>query len=254
MGKTALVKMLRDNGVKISRETQKDYEKLKSLCVENGLMPTIQPYVEEEDVEEEGTGEPTTKPEPVPEPITEPDPEPVTEPEPEPTPDKNPEPVEEPKVEPETETEEVPEVNDHFKMMQDKIKEFEKSNPVSKDVNYEEGGTPLFETKEPGDKTKRKPSRKRSKKNESEIEGYILLTVMDMLIPSGFILVNNMFTKKKIKFGSLSLSEKQFQKLEPLADRAAESLQINSNPLTTFFIVGTVMYAGNFMALKQQQG
>ena len=209
--KSLMTRVLRDNGIKVSRELQSDYVQLYDTITNEGLLPTLEEYCGGSIPQPEPTPEPQPEPvpEPAPEPVPEPEPEPTPEPEPEPTLEPEPEPVPEPEPEPE------PTPSDEFKTMQDKIKDFEQQNVPRGTTNIEGGKSPLFSvTNEPS-----KPTRKRrSKKKENEasfLEGYILLTIMDMAMPTGIVIIHNMIDKKtKLNNGDLMLDEDQFKKLE----------------------------------------
>ena len=107
---------------------------------------------------------------------------------------------------------------------------------------------PLVERK------KRKQSKKQSEPESTRIEGYILLTIIDVVYPFTLSWLNNLLDKKgkRISATDLQLAQKDFDKLEPLADQAADYLAININPVAGFFLVATFMYANNLIAVKFQ--
>ena len=172
------------------------------------------------------------EPEPEPEPEPKKKPEPKKEPEPEPEPKKEPEPEPEPKKEPEPQP-------DAFKDLFQKIE--------GADIPHSEAKPekPLIE------KTRRRKSKKESSPDSFRIEGYVLLLVTDTVFPFGMAWVNNMINKKrKVEASELQLSQKDFDKLEPLADQAADYMSINLNPIAGFFLVASFMYANNMIAIQ----
>lgn len=188
---------------------------------------------------------PEPKPKPKPEP--EPEPEPKPEPEPEPKPESEPEPGPEPGPEPELETGteikaeggEVP--PDAFDELQEKIKSAEtpkEKKKVSK---------PLVE------KTRKKKRKGESSPDSFRIEGYILLLITDTVFPFAFAGINNLLDRKiKIQSYQLQLNDKDFEKLEPLADQAADYMNINLNPIAGFILMTTFMYGNNLLNLRMQ--
>ena len=57
---------------------------------------------------------------------------------------------------------------------------------------------------------------------------------------------------KQIEPTELQLDQKSFDKLEPLADQAADYLSFNINPVAGFFIASSLMYANNMIAIKMK--
>lgn len=102
--------------------------------------------------------------------------------------------------------------------------------------------------------TKTRKQRKGKTTNESfQLDGYILLMLVDMAFPTGIAMIFNMFVKdktKKIDATVLSLKPDQQEKLQPLADKAAESLNFKTSPIASFMIMSSLMYASNLYVLK----
>ena len=141
----------------------------------------------------------------------------------------------EPEVEPEVETK-----TDEFDELLGKISGAEAGTPKEKVVK------PII-TKE-----KRKRKKGESSADSFRIEGYILLLATDTLFPTLLAWVNNMVDKKhkKLMASDLQLSEKDFNKLEPLADQAADYMSVNLNPIAGFFLVSAFMYTNNMIVIK----
>lgn len=106
----------------------------------------------------------------------------------------------------------------------------------------------------------KKPKGTRQKKKDVvepfRIEGYLIMLVLDMSFPFALCYIANMFEKndkKKISSGQISLTEDQKNTLAPLADKVAESMTFNMNPLTAFFLVSSLSYGMNIFMLKQSQ-
>jgi hypothetical protein len=143
------------------------------------------------------------------------------------------EPEVEPEIEPKPET-------DQFDELLGKISGAEAGTPKEKVVK------PII-TKE-----KRKRKKGESSADSFRIEGYILLLATDTLFPTLLAWVNNMVDKKhkKLMASDLQLSEKDFNKLEPLADQAADYMSVNLNPIAGFFLVSAFMYTNNMIVIK----
>ncbi len=117
-------------------------------------------------------------------------------------------------------------------------------------------GADVPPTKEKGDKplvekTKRKKKKGESSPDSFRIEGYVLLLITDTIFPFALSFANNMLDKKnKLQPSDLSLNEKDFNKLEPLADQAADYMSVSLNPIAGFFLVASFMYANNLISIK----
>ena len=131
------------------------------------------------------------------------------------------------------------EVKDDFDELLGKIKGAEGSAPKPKTEK------PLI-TKE-----KKKRKKGESSPDSFRIEGYILLLITDTVFPFAFAFINNTLDKKnKVEATDLQLAEKDFNKLEPLADQAADYMSINLNPIAGFAIMATFMYANNLLVVR----
>lgn len=100
------------------------------------------------------------------------------------------------------------------------------------------------------EKRKRKP--KESSPDAFHVEGYILLLATDTVFPTLLAFINNMIDKKhrKIESSELQLAQKDFDKLEPLANQAADYMTVHLNPIAGFFLVSAFMYTNNVIAAK----
>lgn len=104
------------------------------------------------------------------------------------------------------------------------------------------------------EKTKRKRKKGESSPDSFRIEGYVLLLVTDTIFPFGLAFLNNILDKKiKVDATDLQLNEKDFNKLEPIADQAADFMAVNLNPIAGFFLVATFMYSNNLIALRMSK-
>lgn len=143
---------------------------------------------------------------------------------------------------PEVPTEEVPKTDDYDELIQ-KI-----------------GGAKVPPKKVPTEKPFAERKTRKSKKGASDpeatrIEGFILLIAVDTLFPFALAFLNNMLDKKgkRIEPNQLQLDQKSFDKLEPLADQAADYLSFNINPVAGFFIASSLMYANNLIQIKMEK-
>lgn len=83
------------------------------------------------------------------------------------------------------------------------------------------------------------------------LSGAMFLMLIDLTIPFLISVLNNQFSKTKIKPSDLQLSEKQKAELSPLADQVAKELNIEGNPIAIFVISLLGIYGLNFAMLKQ---
>lgn len=180
--------------------------------------------------------------------ITKPQDKPEEKPEEVPEEEPQEKPEETPEEEPQEEPEEVP---------QEKPEEA----PASQADQFDELlGKIEGATAPPSQKKQRKPiienTRKKAKKGQSSpdsfrVEGYILMLLVDTVFPFAFATINNMLDKRiKLQSHTLQLDEKDFKKLEPLADQAADYMAVNLNPIAGFFLVATFMYGNNVINVR----
>lgn len=155
-----------------------------------------------------------------------------------PVPDEQPEapiPDEQPKTPATDETTEA----DEFKSLTDKI------SGASAPPETEKKKKPIAE------RTRRKKKKGESDPDSFRIEGYVLLLIVDTVFPFTFSFLNNMLDKRiKVQATDLQLNDKDFSKLEPLADQAADYMAINLNPIAGFLMISTFMYGNNLLNVR----
>ena len=224
MYKNELLEAIRQSGIKVDNrmskgELQEIYDGLHVHRTKEADIDVMEP--EEEEIKK---------------------PEKTKEKEPE---EKEPEEKEPEEKEPEEKEPEEPEKKTEpsdFDELLGKIKDAEappKAEPIKK---------PLIE------KTKKKRKRGESSSDSFRIEGYVLLLITDTVFPFTFAFINNLLDKKiKIDATDLQLAEKDFNKLEPLADQAADYMSINLNPIAGFLLISTFMYANNLIIVRMQK-
>ena len=121
----------------------------------------------------------------------------------------------------------------------------------ARDRSYIENNSVVEESEVLIKRERKKRAKKDSKPDSFRLEGYLLLMLVDTAFPFSLAFINNMMSKViKVEATELALTDKQMQKLEPLADQAADFLTININPVTGFFITTSLMYASNLMSLR----
>lgn len=98
---------------------------------------------------------------------------------------------------------------------------------------------------------RKKRGKKESKPDSFRLEGYVLLMLVDTILPFAFSFIHNMMSKQiKIESNEIGLTDIQLKKVEPLADQCADYLSFNMNPVAGFFITTSLMYVNNLMALR----
>ncbi len=76
------------------------------------------------------------------------------------------------------------------------------------------------------------------------IDGYMLLIITDTIFPLGISFFMKKFLKKDVSVKDIKLTAEEFTKLEPIADKTAEYLSLNMNPLLVFALsVGSIYFA-----------
>jgi hypothetical protein len=106
-------------------------------------------------------------------------------------------------------------------------------------------------TEQPIIRRTRKKVDKKGTAESTYLQGYILLVIVDTAYPFGLSWLNNLMDKKiKVKVEELKLTPQQFKELEPVADQAAQYLEININPVASFFLVSSFMYANNLIMAR----
>lgn len=85
------------------------------------------------------------------------------------------------------------------------------------------------------------------------IPGELVVAVVDNLGAGGLSLIDKWVSKNPLPIESLSLTEKQAEKLAPLAEKAIESLQLAKDPLSAFLYTYAAMSISNFVVLKAVQ-
>jgi hypothetical protein len=220
MTKTELLEAIKATGAEVKSnmtkaELQMIYDKLHVHSI-----PEKEPEVSSPEKEVSSPEKEVSSPEPSGEPIVSPE-------------------IEEPETAPEVPEKEPEPVTSEFDELLGKIRGAEAPTPKAKKER------PLVE------KTSRKKKKGESSPDSFRIEGYILLLVTDTVFPFVFAWLNNMFDKKiKIKPYDLQLSQKDFDKLEPLADQAADYMAVQLNPIAGFVLVSAFMYSNNLIMVR----
>jgi len=120
-------------------------------------------------------------------------------------------------------------------------------------TDYDEIRKNVDEYKEDKRRTgKQKETTKPISTSKGLITGYVLLLFTDILLPAVMSVINNRFTDEDehVTPAELRLSAKQMKDIEPIADKAAKEIALNVNPIILFFIIMTISYTGNLIALR----
>lgn len=84
------------------------------------------------------------------------------------------------------------------------------------------------------------------------LTGAMFITLLDMLLPLLIEVVNNRFTKHKIKASDLSMTADQRKRLAPLADGVVKKFNIQANPVVLLLIGVAGVYGMNYAMLIQE--
>lgn len=100
------------------------------------------------------------------------------------------------------------------------------------------------EKNEPIIEVEKKPRKKRTtrkSKNELQVEGAIILAVIDFAFPTAIAAVAKIIGYQ-VSADSLMLDEGETERLMPYANNFAESLSLNLNPMTAFALMAALAY------------
>lgn len=84
----------------------------------------------------------------------------------------------------------------------------------------------------------------------SIISGALFLTIINLLFPMLFSVVNNMVSKKKIAFEDLQIDDKTLKQLDELSDKALKHIKIEANPVAVLLVTMVGLYAMQFMTVR----
>lgn len=88
----------------------------------------------------------------------------------------------------------------------------------------------------------------------SLVRGYMILLVLDFVLPMGitFLLKKTNNPKfKNIKPKDIKLTDDEFDDLEPVADEVAKDVQLNLSPMTQLFLGMSIIYGGKILTLDK---
>lgn len=111
--------------------------------------------------------------------------------------------------------------------------------------------------RKPGQKNKPKePIASQSEPTDTTIPadlvltGAMMLMFFDFIIPAGLVFLNNKSSKSKISMKQMQLTDDEKAKLEPLADKVVQQMQINISPVTALILGMVVVYSTKFLVIK----
>jgi hypothetical protein len=84
------------------------------------------------------------------------------------------------------------------------------------------------------------------------LTGALFLLLVDTFLPLIIVSANNALSKKKIDIEQMQLTEKQKKNLEPLADKVAQYINLNVNPIWLFTFAMLGIYGINYSVLKNK--
>ncbi len=101
---------------------------------------------------------------------------------------------------------------------------------------------------EPNDNKNEPEQRQQDPKLKMIINGYMLLSICDVVFPYGIKFLFGLFNPKakKVKASDLKLEPEQRQALLPAADQVAQYVFEKTNPMTIFIICMGLFYGTNF--------
>lgn len=84
----------------------------------------------------------------------------------------------------------------------------------------------------------------------SLVRGYMLLLVLDFVLPTAITLAMRKFGNNRwanLKSKDIRLSDSEFNDLEPIADEVAKDIQLNVSPMTQLMLGMAVIYSSKLM-------
>jgi len=82
------------------------------------------------------------------------------------------------------------------------------------------------------------------------ISGALFLTIINLLMPMLFSVINNMVSKKKMAYEDLQIDEKTLKQLDDLSNKALKHIKIEANPVGVLFFTMLGLYTLQFMTVK----
>ena len=82
------------------------------------------------------------------------------------------------------------------------------------------------------------------------ITGALFLTIINLLVPMFFSVVNNMVSKRKVAYEDLQIDDKTLKQLDELANKALKHVKIEANPVAVLIVTMIGLYALQFMTVK----
>jgi hypothetical protein len=84
------------------------------------------------------------------------------------------------------------------------------------------------------------------------IGGYMFLVMIDNVLPMIINFIHSRYSKLKVNFAKLKLTEQQKKDLEPVSNDVVRELNINGNPIALMLLGLGSIYTMNYMLLVQQ--
>lgn len=82
------------------------------------------------------------------------------------------------------------------------------------------------------------------------ISGALFLTIINILMPMLFSVINNMVSKHKVAFEDLQIDDKTLKQLDGLSEKALKHIKIEANPVGVLAFTMVGLYAMQFMTVK----
>jgi hypothetical protein len=179
-------------------------------------------------ISEEPSQEPTPAPEPQPEPEPTPAPEPQPEPEPTPAPEPEPTQTAEPTTEKKKETRGRKKKN--VSSAKDKFAEFK---PVDEPAQAQATAEPVY---------------------NNLISGYMLLMIIDVLMPYLSFLICKLLLKKEIDWKKIKIGSSELKEFEPIADEVAKKISMKITPeIALTIMLGGLYFTKTALVLTETE-
>ena len=186
------------------------------------------------------------------------DTEPIAQPEPTPQPDLAPQPEPTPQPEPIVQTEQISEpIAIAEALAEPPVLENRKDIPdeLSNLLDEYNGGAPDTQQQadhhpHAADTPTQAVTPPTSAPRVSLVRGYMLLLVLDFVLPSAITIAMRKFGGAKwaqLKSKDIRLSDSEFNDLEPIADEVAKDIQLNISPMTQLLLGMAVIYSSKLM-------
>lgn len=145
-----------------------------------------------------------------------------------------------------------PAKENHEESINDFLSGYDKA-PIIEQIKTSESETPKNEIKTPEKFKVTAGEMEAGSISGAVLEGALILTLIDMIIPTAIVYAHKRFSKDgtKLSLSKLRLTKGQKNELTPVFDKVLKSLNVEGNPLHLLILSMLAMYGMNYLIMKQ---